>query len=623
MINVIPLSGYVQEYHILNTHDDGFNINGFYFTTTGYMVLCDPWYDCYTYLLFKNINATNPSEIKNATLSIYCRYEDDENTTKYVTVYGLENPAQSTLFTEPSGIPYTDAYTNIQVNIDWDGWKNVTVTNIVKEMVGLPSWGGFNKHIPFVILGASGNITEQHTIMDWTGSSGFSAILYVETYDTPEEKPYEGGWDHGEYVNSTDEYDIWKVWNGTQESYIFVGSNLYYSNGTLITTITGYRAPSTSACSDGLTLIDGMYYLLAYKIADTQTDILNSTDLVSWDVYKDKLVDGYNEHAYGWYKDIAIGITHRNSVSSFLVFFQTYNITSKTSLISTTKTSNSNGKIRSLTVDLDRGLAFLPHTYSSATYLHVIDLEANTISTKTVKSTYYAYTSAGQINGSDEVIVLYWDSSANVYYKSYNITSDSFGSEVSVDTYNSAWYIWVSSGLNGVYIGTINTTSNMATYHVYNGLTIDDYDLVSASGTGAGTRMIHDKDNVFTYSTGGKIYQTDGVEISTTYDAYPCISVIGSVTANYTQYHYFNCTWTDPYEGGYTPPPPPPEEGINPINYYTYFYDWYGLIGLVGMIFSIYQFYNRLILGDLTNSLYAVIMFVGSFCIFYGWVIRF
>lgn len=648
----IPFIGSAnQTITITNTHNDGFNINGYYSTTSGSLKLCNPYYDCYSYLLFWRVDA-NASALEEAILSIYCIPQADNATEKYVTIYGLEDPNMSTCFNEPSGVPYTDAYVNLQVNTGWSGWKNITVTDIVRELMSLSTWRN-NKNIPFVIVGASGYVNEIE-IYDYSSGTGNSAILYIETYDDPSEKPYNGGWDHGVWVNGTDEYDIWTVWNGSALSG-WIGFNngandyinIYDSSLTQTALTTLGETVSFGSIAPGNPFVayannNNTYFISYMDLATDEIQLFQIINATYAQKIKTIIAKGSLSQLTLIYKqnDNAFWIGYSEAtVHKYIV----YDL--DTDIVSAPVNSGFVGTY---------GIGMIPNYDGSKIYFAGAFYSGGNkagwakytdgvgMSAITTKQTAYAYASVLAKYDSGSTTHFYWlFQDGNDDWKGYYFDSDETISGVdslsgAVTGSNAFGAYFKDAETVEIYYGVGSTTPKKIWLKERTGGVVGALGAASEVWSGSesfwGSRLESDYEGVFysfiggTTTTGVNPYITayDG-SMTNQLDSDEVIDIcsgfnVNTITANYTQLHYINCTWTDPYVGPYIPPPDEePYYNPDPLS----FGSWYGLIGLMGMFVSIGLFYGRAQNGDITGIAYALVVFVASFAIFYGWVISF
>jgi len=170
------------------------------FTTTFYVSVTRPEADIWTALTFSQVNISQGEPIQNATLCL--KFYGGETGESSVTIYGYNEPLGTYIFTSGSELinaPLTSSYVNIDLtNITSTQWVNVSVTEIVREIVNRPWWFQ-NDNMAFIILGASG---PHKTMYDNRGSTDNWARLIVE---------------HG----AETEYDYWEPYRG----YTIVGYN--------------------------------------------------------------------------------------------------------------------------------------------------------------------------------------------------------------------------------------------------------------------------------------------------------------------------------------------------------------------------------------------------------------
>lgn len=191
---------------------------GHVFSTTPYIILEDPGYSTTSYVLFRDLAISRYAKINNATLSVYTLQNQSIARGSSSTIVGINQVdpiLNGTLYPETSSFVIWNTSDVMGEYI----WHNVTVTNIVRELVNRYTWAS-GQNLGFKILSVA-NTTRQFVAFDY-GNPTWACKLYI-TYDVA---PVPGEPDYPDYLNTTyggqgnstitwtgayRNYDIWTV----------------------------------------------------------------------------------------------------------------------------------------------------------------------------------------------------------------------------------------------------------------------------------------------------------------------------------------------------------------------------------------------------------------------------
>jgi len=242
MIASLPIKsgwGATGSYYPTETDDDGFiTAIGNHFRDTPYLRLRSPTTDIINGLRFRDLSIPQDAKINNATLFVRTFHTYDAGLV-LSTIYGVnENDAYA--FTTSGD--FTRAYTTNHVvwnvtDVNGNSWHNVSVTNIVQEIISRYGWRSGND-LAFIILADSGEPRREFASID-------NNIIYRPRLDitwavTPPSPsddappPYndtdDWTWD---YVNSSQGMDIWTATNyGDHELFYTDSSDLDFHDST-------------------------------------------------------------------------------------------------------------------------------------------------------------------------------------------------------------------------------------------------------------------------------------------------------------------------------------------------------------------------------------------------------
>jgi hypothetical protein len=296
--------------------------------------------DNWAFFVFRQIDH-NATDIKTAILSFYSPFNSQDNATHSVTIYGFRENDTDPLTLDPLPGPVTPpisrhvtANTAILNVTTWsEGWHNVTVTDIVKEILGLPGWTNLN-NIGFKTLSVA---DVDRYIWSYSGNSTLSAKLYIEYYTGA--KTYPGPWDNGSIYNTTDDGEMWEIWNSTQASYGLVGvvnadqGRIYRLNFTDYADLPSgivLWSPSQGMQTDGnklLVSVGSTLYGLGYKVSTGYVYLMNSTN--SGDSWNQGIATGIGGQ-YGMAYDGNDKIFINYRTSNVYTYWKIYTISTKT-----------------------------------------------------------------------------------------------------------------------------------------------------------------------------------------------------------------------------------------------------------------------------------------------------
>jgi len=166
-IQIKNISGSTGSYYPQDTTDDAFmTAIGAYFGTTGNLPLRSGTTDILSGLRFQNLNIGQDDKINNATLFVRTLYTFDPGIAS-VTIYGVdENNAYPFNSSGDFTRPYTAKYVNWNVTeVTGSAWHNVSVTEIVQEIVSRYGWRSGNS-IAFMIVCPEGNPRREFATID-------------------------------------------------------------------------------------------------------------------------------------------------------------------------------------------------------------------------------------------------------------------------------------------------------------------------------------------------------------------------------------------------------------------------------------------------------------------------
>ena len=248
-----------------------------------YIALMQESFDSYSFFVFRLMDH-NATDIKTATLSFYTTFDHLSAATYDATIYGIRENDTDPLTLDPLPGPVsppmsrhvTETYANMELEPFDAGWHNVTVTTIVKEIVGLPGWAN-NNSVGFKVVTAA---DVSRYITSFSYNSTLAAKLYVEYYSGS--KTYPGPWDNGTLFNETDEGEMWEIWNGTILSGAIAGivTRIEYLHDTDTThdvDTTGNVFGNENKF--GIVVDSNNYlYILAQDLTDSQLKLYRSTN---------------------------------------------------------------------------------------------------------------------------------------------------------------------------------------------------------------------------------------------------------------------------------------------------------------------------------------------------------
>ena len=221
LIASLPIkSGFAatESYYPTETNDDGFITQiGNHFADTPYLRLRSPTTDIVNGLRFRSLNIPQDAKINNATLFVRTFHTYDAGLV-ISTIYGVnENDAYAFDGSGDFTRPYTSSNVVWNVSeVNGNSWHNVSVTNIVQEIISRYGWRTGND-LAFIILADSGEPRREFASFD-------NNIIYRPrleiTYDvTPPDDPSDQAdapyndtslWDW-ELDDTYRGFDIWNV----------------------------------------------------------------------------------------------------------------------------------------------------------------------------------------------------------------------------------------------------------------------------------------------------------------------------------------------------------------------------------------------------------------------------
>ena len=216
-LSIRNVSGDFGSYYPTDTNDDGFITQiGNHFVDTPYLPLRSATTDVIDGLRFRDLDIPQDAKINNATLFVRTLHTYDPGVV-LVTIYGVD---ENDAYAFNSSGDFTRIYTSNHVvwnvtDVNGYSWHNVSVTNIVQEIISRYGWRPGNS-LAFIILADSGEPRREFASIDnyvaWTPRLD---IYFDETPTAPSdeaEAPYNDTalWDW-EYENTTGGIDIWKV----------------------------------------------------------------------------------------------------------------------------------------------------------------------------------------------------------------------------------------------------------------------------------------------------------------------------------------------------------------------------------------------------------------------------
>lgn len=209
MVNITVINATQKVEQITEGHDDRFKTEaGIVFEDIDLLMMKDPGIGLYIALRFQDLDIQSDWLINNATLSLqtWSSYAFDPDAR--VTIYGIDvNDCEDFDDSDPFELPYTSA--NVVWNIsDWtiyNTWHNVTVTNIVQEIVNRQNFGE-DSSLGFMILSVAGS---QRSAQSYEDNPSDSAKLYLRYNEAP---PLPPGLPEGaEYNQTVEGYDIYWI----------------------------------------------------------------------------------------------------------------------------------------------------------------------------------------------------------------------------------------------------------------------------------------------------------------------------------------------------------------------------------------------------------------------------
>ncbi len=186
--------------------------SGAIFKTTELITVMDPSIDVFVFLRFDPVSIPYSANINEAILSVrtYNNYDDSASGLD-VTIYGLDEddcpPFGDTA--DLNSREQTEKYKNWDISnlYGWGVYHNVTVTNIVQEIVIRHNWESGNA-LGFKILCDSEGF--QRVFQAYEYGSSYAVKLYVTYNEAPPSPPPELP-DDAEYVEDYRNYTIWRV----------------------------------------------------------------------------------------------------------------------------------------------------------------------------------------------------------------------------------------------------------------------------------------------------------------------------------------------------------------------------------------------------------------------------
>jgi hypothetical protein len=208
--------------------DDAFITGiGAYFGTTPFIFLRELSQNIIAGVRFRNLTISQGTKINNATLLVRTIYTYDAGTNITVTIAG-DDVDQSEAFVNSSS--FTRTYTNAFVvwnisDVNGNSWHNVSVTEIVQEIVDRPGWTSGND-LSLVIFTDAGTPRREFASVD--GNPAHVAILNITYAETPASgpiadqatPPYNDTDDYTWELNDTYRgFDIWEVHDENRTGY--------------------------------------------------------------------------------------------------------------------------------------------------------------------------------------------------------------------------------------------------------------------------------------------------------------------------------------------------------------------------------------------------------------------
>lgn len=292
--------------------------------------------DNWAFFVFRQIDH-NATDIKTATLSFYSPFNSENNATHSVTIYGFRENDTDPLTLDPLPGPVTPPISRhvttntaiLNVTTWAEGWHNVTVTDIVKEIVGLPGWVNLN-NIGFKTLAVA---DVDRYIWSYSGNSTLSAKLYIEYYSGV--KTYPGDWDNGIIFNTTEDGEMWEIWNGTAG----IGYLWGYRSGNPVQFFEATDTGSSSVVGGGSSYFDslGCHFQSSFIYNGySYLTVVNNTGVHLWKtidgdsfIYVRGIIDSTSSYAI--YFDNSTNILHTlGRYANTLIYYQDYNVATNT-----------------------------------------------------------------------------------------------------------------------------------------------------------------------------------------------------------------------------------------------------------------------------------------------------
>ena len=204
LVNAVAL-GADLDYQVDRSEDDSFGTEvGGSFVTAPYVAIKDPNYQTFSHFLFRNILIYNSRIINNATLSVYTTSNQAADLSALATIYGLE--VDDGDLVNSSSITDALVVWNISQVRGIGTWHNVTVTNIVQELIDRYNWD-YGDNLAFEILAVSG-VHRLAVAYDY-GNPTLAARLYLSYGEAPPDPP--GLPPGAEYNQTVEGYDVYRI----------------------------------------------------------------------------------------------------------------------------------------------------------------------------------------------------------------------------------------------------------------------------------------------------------------------------------------------------------------------------------------------------------------------------
>jgi len=213
--------GATGTYYPTDTEDDGFITQiGNHFVDTPYLPLRSATTDVIDGLRFRTLNIPQDAKINNATLFVRTLHTYDPGVVQ-VTIYGV---AENDAYAFTSSGDFTRAFTSNYVNwnvteVNGYAWHNVSVTNIVQEIISRYGWRSGNS-LAFIILADSGEPRREFASIDnyvaWIPRLEITWDVAPPTPPSSQaDPPYNDTSQYTWTLNAT--YRGFDIWNATTE----------------------------------------------------------------------------------------------------------------------------------------------------------------------------------------------------------------------------------------------------------------------------------------------------------------------------------------------------------------------------------------------------------------------